>query len=131
MYKRKPYQDQDLNEFNQIAQDLGKYARPASQDEYEDYSNGEPYDIGKISALEWWCQDQQRKRWPRLSFMAIDILSIPAMSDTPERAISGGRRTISWERARLGAENIERVEFLKHCKRSGIVKDELRVEPEA
>lgn len=121
-------QDQDLDEFDRIARDLGKYARPASQDEYEDYSNGEPYDIGKMSALEWWCQDQQRKRWPRLSYMAIDILSIPAMSDEPERVFSGARRTISWERAQLGAENIERVECLKHWKLSGIVNGELEIE---
>ena len=67
-------------------------------------------------ALEWWCQDQQRKRWPRLSYMAIDILSIPAMSDEPERVFSGGRRTVSWERAQMGAENLERVECLKHWK---------------
>ena len=51
-YKKKSPQDQDLDEFDQIAQDLGKYTQPASQDEYEDYSKGEPYDIGKISALE-------------------------------------------------------------------------------
>ena len=62
--------------------------------------------------------------------MAINILLIPAISDAPERAFSGGRRTISWERAQLGAKNIERVECLKHCKRSGIVKDGLEIEPE-
>ena len=27
------------------------YAWPASQDEYKDYSNREPYNIGKLSAL--------------------------------------------------------------------------------
>jgi hypothetical protein len=52
--------------------------------------------------------------------MAIDILSIPAMSDEPERVFSGARRTISWERAQIGAENLERVECLKHWGRSGI-----------
>ena len=45
--------------------------------------------------------------------MAIDILSIPAMSDEPERVFSGARRTVSWERAQLSAENIERLECLK------------------
>jgi hypothetical protein len=52
--------------------------------------------------------------------MAIDILSIPAMSDEPERVFSGARRTISWERAQLSAENIERMECLKSWQRSGI-----------
>ena len=51
--------------------------------------------------------------------MAIDILSIPAMSDEPERVFSGARRTISWERARLGAEMVEKVECLKYWIKSG------------
>ena len=56
--------------------------------------------------------------------MAIDILSIPAMSDEPERVFSGARRTVSWERAQMGAENLERVECLKHWKR-GSISDEM------
>lgn len=98
--------------------------RPASQDEFEDYSTGAPCDIGKMSALEWWCQEQQKKRWPRLSYMAIEILSIPAMSDEPERVFSGARRTISWERTKLGVENIERGECLKHWKQSKLVEED-------
>jgi hypothetical protein len=45
--------------------------------------------------------------------MAIDILSISAISDKPERVFLGVRRTISWERAQLSTENIKRVECLK------------------
>ena len=56
----------------------------------------------------------------QLSYMAIDILSIPAMSDEPERVFSGARRTISWDRAQLSAETIERVECLKSWYRSNI-----------
>ena len=55
-----------------------KFIRPASQDEYDDYTSRDPVDIGKMSALTWWCQEEQRARWPRLSYMAIDILSVPA-----------------------------------------------------
>ena len=120
-YERSPVR-QDLDDFDRIAQDLGKFTRPASQDEYEDYNAESPYEI-RTTALTWWCQDQQRKRWPRLSYMAIDILSIPAMSDEPERVFSGARRTISWERAQLSAENIERVECLKSWHRSGILEE--------
>jgi hAT family C-terminal dimerisation region len=115
--------EKELDVFDQISQDLWKYNRPASQDEFEDYCSKQPYDIGKTTALEWWCQEQQRKRWPRLSYMALDILSIPAMSDEPERVFSGARRTISWERAQMSAETLECVECLKHWKRSGILKE--------
>lgn len=45
--------------------------------------------------------------------MAIDILSIPAMSAESERVFSGTRRTISWERMSLGAKVVEQTECLK------------------
>jgi len=58
-----------------------------------------------------------------LSLMALDILSVPAMSDEPERVFLGARRTISWERMSLGAPMIEATESLKHWKRSGILNE--------
>jgi len=121
MAKRTP--EKELDEFDQIAQGLKKHTQPSSQDEYQDYTHLEPYDIGETTALEWWSQDQQRKRWPRLSLMAFDILSIPAMSDEPERVFSGARRTISWDRTQLEPETVEAVECLKHWKRSGILNE--------
>jgi hypothetical protein len=64
--------------------------------------------------------DGNRKRWPTLSKMAIDVLSIPAMSAKPERGFSGARRAISWDRMQLGEANIKRVEWLKIWLRSGL-----------
>jgi hypothetical protein len=93
--------EKQLDRYDQIAQDLNKYTRLISHDEFRDYCAIEPYDIGKITALNWWCQDQQMLRWPKLSRMALDILSIPAMSDEPERVFSGARHTVSWERSQL------------------------------
>ena len=55
--------------------------------------------------------------------MAIDIFSIPAMSDEPERVFLGARRTITWDRAQLAPKTIEKTECLKHWKRSGILND--------
>lgn len=52
--------------------------------------------------------------------MAIDILSIPAMSAEAERIFSGARRTISWTRARLGSKAIESSECLKSWLINGI-----------
>jgi hypothetical protein len=122
-------QYQELDDFDQIAQNLGSYTRPASEDEFQDYCNGEPYDIGNtMTAVEWWCLGPQKKRWPRLSKMAIDVLSIPAMSDEPERVFSAARRTVSWDRAQMEPETLERVECLKHWKRSGILNEILNRE---
>ena len=73
--------------------------------------------------LQWWLQDTQRHTFPNLSRIAIDILSIPAMAAEPERVFSGARRTISWERARLGLERVEQGECLKSWIRLGDTKD--------
>jgi hypothetical protein len=53
--------------------------------------------------------------------MAIDILSIPPMSDELERVFSGARRTISWDRGQMEPGTIEMRECLKHWKKSGIL----------
>jgi hAT family C-terminal dimerisation region len=93
-------------------------------DEYEHYCSEEPYEREKgQTALQWWCEDQQQKRWPILSQFAIEILSIPAMSDEPERIFSGGRRTISWDRMSLGLETVEQIECSKSWIRRGILED--------
>ena len=53
--------------------------------------------------------------------MAIDILSIPLMSDEPERVFSRARRTVSWDRGQMEPETIKIRECLKHWKKSGIL----------
>ncbi len=50
----KPEEEKELDAFDRIGQDLGKYMRPSSQDEYGDYTDQPSYDIGKMSALVWW-----------------------------------------------------------------------------
>jgi hypothetical protein len=72
------------------------------------------YDLSTKGALAWWCQDTQRQRWPRLSLIAIDILSIPAMSAEPERVFSRARRTVTWDKGQMVPETIEWRECLKH-----------------
>ena len=53
--------------------------------------------------------------------MAINILSIPLMSDEPERVFSGARRTVSWDKGQMELGTIEMRECLKHWKKSGIL----------
>jgi hypothetical protein len=53
--------------------------------------------------------------------MAINILSIPLMSDELERVFSGARRMVTWDRESMIVETIEYRECLKHWKRSGIL----------
>ena len=71
------------------------------------------------TALEWWTRPEQRTRYPRLCQMAIDLLSIPASSAEPERAFSGARRTVSWDRAKMTCESVEKVECIGNWLREG------------
>jgi hAT family C-terminal dimerisation region len=54
--------------------------------------------------------------------MAIEVLSVPAMSDDPERVFSCTRRTISWDRARLSAETIEKLECLSNWVKNDLIR---------
>ena len=54
--------------------------------------------------------------------MAIDILSIPLISDELERVFLGARRIVTWDRGQIEAETIELRECLKHWKKSGILE---------
>ena len=93
--KHNQKEPKELDSFSCIALTLDKVARPASQDKYKDYNMQESYNPGTNGALVWWYQDTQRQRWPRLSLMAIDILSIPAMSNEPKRVFSGAHCMVS------------------------------------
>ncbi|KAI8399962.1 hypothetical protein FOFC_18781, partial [Fusarium oxysporum] len=74
------------------------------------------------SPLQWWCHKDQRKTYPQLSRMAIDILSIAPESADPESAFSGGRRTLSWDRERMTCENLEKVECIGNWLREGHIQ---------
>jgi hypothetical protein len=102
-----------------LAQELNVIGPLADVDEYETYTSDSPIPID-CSPLSWWLRDEQQERYPRLSKLAVDILSIPAMSTDPERTFSGGHRTISWDRMLLRVSTIEGGECLKTWIRSGI-----------
>ncbi|KAM5529205.1 hypothetical protein FOXYSP1_17049 [Fusarium oxysporum f. sp. phaseoli] len=69
-------------------------------------------------SVEWWCRIEQRRQFPRLSHMAIDILSISPQSAEPERTFSGARRTASWDRLSMTCERRQEVECLGNWMRN-------------
>ncbi|CEJ92612.1 hypothetical protein VHEMI08251 [[Torrubiella] hemipterigena] len=73
------------------------------------------------TALEWWLHSDQRKAYPRLSRIAIDILSIPPESSDAESHFSSTRRTLSWDRERMTCENLAKVECVGNWIREGII----------
>ena len=121
--KKKMKKKKKLDVFNQIIQNLEKYTQSASQDEFLNYHIRNLYDIKKMTALEWWCQDQQRRCWSRVSIMTIDIFSISAMSNEAERIFSETCHTIFWKKAQMNAEILEYVECLKHWKWNRILNE--------
>ena len=98
---------------NEFLKWRNKHLHPAPMtDEYEHYCQSERV-YGFTSALTWWLEETQQKTYPNLSKMAVDILSIPAMSTEPERLFSGAKVTITDRRNRMGSDVIEATECLK------------------
>lgn len=60
--------------------------------------------------------------YPRLHQMALDILSVPAMSDDPERVFSCTRRTVSWDRARFLADTVEELQCLGNWVKNDLIR---------
>jgi hypothetical protein len=91
-----------------------KHTRPQSLDEFDNYINENPIPLdNSTTAIQWWNQPLQRTRFPRLSQLAIEVLSIPGMSDKPERVFSGSRRRVPWDRARTTPQILEASECAK------------------
>lgn len=109
---------------------LGKYLeklqvprRPMTYgDDLTVFMNEPTTDIGDLKPLQWWCLPEHRQRYPRLHRMAIDIFSIPPSSAEPERTFSGARRTQSWDRLRMTAATLERLECIGNWLRNGHIK---------
>ncbi len=57
--------------------------------------------------------------------MMLDILSISAMNDEPERVFSEACHTVSWNRTQMNAEILEYIKCLKHWKRNEILNEVL------
>jgi hypothetical protein len=94
-----------------------------AQDEYERFITA-PAESITTPPLDWWLEPSQRRTYPALSKMAIDVLSAMAMSAESERVFSAARRTIPWTRARLNGRTIEQLECLKHWQKAGLISED-------
>jgi hypothetical protein len=99
-----------------------KHTRPQSLDEFDNYINENPIPLDSwTTAIQWWNQPLQQTRFPRLSQLAIEVLSIPGMSDKPERVFSGSRRRVPWDRTKTSAQLLEALECAKDWTVQGIL----------
>lgn len=85
-----PKQRRTRNDALPTHQTVNKRARylPGDEDEFEKFITRSPRHISTNNPLEWWCRQEQRSEYPRLYQIAIDILSVPAISDDLERVFS-------------------------------------------
>jgi hypothetical protein len=84
--------------------------------EFQKFINSPVDSIGFTASyrvLDWWLEPCQRRNYPRLYRMAVDILSAPTMSAEAERVFSRARRTITFDREKLKAESVSQKECLK------------------
>lgn len=110
-----------MTAYDKLAKSLDVTEAYNDEDELEKFVNGSPCKIA-ITPLAWWSREGQRIEYPRLHKMAINILSIAPMSDKAERVFSGARRNISYDRARLGAENIEMTECIRNWNKNDLIR---------
>ena len=66
-----------------------------------------------MDSRSWWLEKTQQISYPNLSRMALDILSIPAMSADPERLFSSAKLLISDLRNKLSMDIIKAFKYLK------------------
>jgi hypothetical protein len=88
-------------------------------DEYDAYLSTPP--IPTLEPILWWRDHQST--YPRLSQMAFDLLSIPAMSAECERVFSQARLTISTQRVRLKEDTIDAIQCLKNWLRGKAISE--------
>ena len=81
-----------------------------NKDELQRYLDEGRVELGEGSAFEWSCTTTNRSSYPLLSRMAIDILSISAMSWEAERISSASKRADGETRWQLQADTFEALE---------------------
>src|SRR5271156_3817227 len=112
-----------------------KATQVPQSDEYEQYCAGDPYEVSEEHTVKIGDGEDDMKvpggvligywrdntwRWPNLARLALDALSIPAMSAECERRFSSEAATISPQRMALSAESIEAAECSNQWIRTNI-----------
>ena len=72
-------------------------------------------------AVSFWVSRLAEPQWRDLARMALDYLTIPAMSAEPERVFSGAKITLSDRRCRMGDDALEALECLQSWQRDGLI----------
>lgn len=95
-----------------VAHLQSKKLTKVAKDEYARYLSLPPVDDVR-DPRSWWLEPTQQKLYPNLSKMALDLLTIPAMSADAERIFSGCKLQMTHRRNRMSVKVLEALELLK------------------
>jgi hypothetical protein len=98
-----------LNQQNEIVDMMGHF----QQDQ--------PLNERVTDVVQYWFGKSTDPRWRDLAKMALDYLTVPAMSAEPERVFSAAKLTLSDRRCRMGDDAVEALECLKSWQRDGLI----------
>lgn len=104
-----------LKRHNRLIDRLYDFEEETSIDEFDQYLKEPCHRTPNraFDAVNWWLELSQRERFPRLSLMALDLLSAPAMSADCERLFSSAKLTVTDLRTRLSPQSVEALLCLK------------------
>lgn len=93
----------------------------AACDEYAAWiATTDPGDCLVDNPIQYWLL--RRRQYPRLSRMAIDLFSIPAMSSEPERIFSLAGLMVTAQRGQLRADIIGAAQCISSWEKSGAIQ---------
>jgi hypothetical protein len=94
------------------------------KDEYEYYYNEDPTIVGKketFNPIDWWRSPINQRLYPRLSRLAYNLLSMPAISAECERVFSSTGILLSDLRLTMDMASIKASECIRNWLRTVFV----------
>jgi hypothetical protein len=114
----------ELDDFMTTVRKLSAQPAPstsATRDEYAEWvATTDPGDCLVEDPIQYWLL--RRRQYPRLSRMAIDLFSVPAMSSEPERIFSLSGQMVTALRGRLKADLIGAAQCISSWEKSGVIQ---------
>ncbi|KAF8691107.1 Encoded by, partial [Rhizoctonia solani] len=118
--------------------EVDKRNRQIVQEEYQRYLD-EPFvgqeTMGSLDLVEYWINHQYT--YPILYQIAMNVLPAQASSVSSERVFSSSKLTVTAQRTRLSASNVEYLQVLKHTLRrrrrdrlDGVTETGIEIEPD-
>ena len=108
--------------FIRTAAATAEHTRTQAIDELETYLREPLLDVPRhlvtsFRGLTWWLEDTQQRRYPRLSKMAVDLLTVPAMSAEIERVFSECSLALNSQRLSMSQSTLEQLMCLRSWRR--------------